>query len=303
MAITRYEKYIVREPLSWNTFPPFTPRLLFDTKNYFPEMNFGIRYTYINEPIHMERPHAHDFDQFLCFMGTPQDMRVFDGEVEIYLGEENAKNIINSTSVVYVPKGMVHCPIIWTRVSQPMMFVNIVLAASYTRSDQHAGYFDRIEITAKVATLAEAGRALGAAVPLPAYLPEGYQVQDIYTEGDSVRVLFSDQPIEKRLINVGDTGETRQQYAFQCKMGLTVRWYAAGSQAVPDIPGEPVKIGKHEGVLADREQHNELRWLLPGTSGKYEIVLASGKKMSRDELMKIAGSFAGKAKAHSNTKR
>jgi hypothetical protein len=34
MAETKYSKYIIREPLAFNTFPPLTPRLLFDSKNF-----------------------------------------------------------------------------------------------------------------------------------------------------------------------------------------------------------------------------------------------------------------------------
>ena len=161
METTKYEKYFIREPLQWNNFPPYAPRLLFDSKNHFPEMNFGIRCTYIDTPIHMERPHAHDFDQFFCFLGTPEDLRVFDGEVEVHLGEEDAVNIVNSTTVVYVPRGMIHCPMIWKRVTKPMMFINIVLAGSYTRSDQHTGYFDRLSLTAKKITSEQAEKVLG----------------------------------------------------------------------------------------------------------------------------------------------
>src|SRR4030042_6556060 len=128
MAEKDYSKYLITEPLAFNIFPPYKPRLLFDTKNHFPEMNFGIRYTYITTPIEMEQPHAHDFDQSFCFMGAPEDMRVFDGEVELYLGEECTKNIITNTTVAFIPKGMIHCPIIWKRVGKPMMFINIVLA-------------------------------------------------------------------------------------------------------------------------------------------------------------------------------
>ena len=253
-------------------------------------MDFGIRYTYINEPIQMERPHAHDFDQFFCFMGTPEDQRVFDGDVELYLGEEETKNIINSASVVYVPKGMVHCPIIWKRVSQPMMFINIVLVSSYTRSDQHEGYFDRLELNAKESTLEEAARFLGVAVPQPDYLPEGYVVQDVYTQDDAVKIYLAENPIEKRIISMGDAGESRQQYTLQCKMGITINWHPEGEDIARAI-GESTDVGKYQGVVIDREQHYQLWWLMPGKSGQYEITLAAGKKMPLDELKKIAQSF------------
>jgi len=293
MAETKYEKYIIREPLAEGLF---TPRLLFDSKNYFPEIDFGIRYTYIKQPVELERPHAHDFDQFLCFMGSPEDMRVFDGEVELYLGEESTRNIINSTSVVYIPSGMVHCPIIWTRVDKPMMFVNIVLTSSYTRSDQRAGFRDSLELTAQKVTSEEASRVLGTPVPRPAYLPEGCKVQEIYVQDDSVRLLISEAEIEKQKRTLGYAVDTPERYHFECRMDMAIKWHPEGKVGGLKTPGESVTINAdNDGILADREQHVELSWLLPPKStpkqpGQYEILLSAGKRTSKDELLKVAKS-------------
>lgn len=297
MAETKYSKYIIKGPLAFNTFPPYTPRLLFDSKNYFPEMNFGIRYTYISQPIDMEHPHAHDFDQFFCFMGTPEDMRVFDGEAELYLGEESTKHIINTTTVVFVPRGLVHCPIKWTRVGKPMMFINIILTPQYTRTIQGTGFSDSLELTAKKVTLKEARRILGVALPLPAYLPEGHKVQEIYVQDNSLRLFISDKALEKRLVTLGDAAGKRQQYWFECKMEVGIRWYPEGQPGGLKIPGEQVTISKGKGVLVDRETHLELWWLLPPRStskqpGQFEIVLSASKSISKDELLKVARSIS-----------
>jgi hypothetical protein len=297
MAGKDYSKYIIREPLAFNTFPPYTPRMLFDSKNHFPEMNFGIRYTYINQPIDMEKPHAHDFDQFFCFMGTPEDMRVFDGEVEVYLGEEGTRNIINSTTVVFVPRGMVHCPFKWVRVDKPMMFINIVLSPQYTRVGQPAGFSNSLEVTAQEVTLEEAARILGTDVPLPAYLPEGYRVQEIYTQDDSLRIFISDKALEKELVNYGDAAGARQKYMFECKIEVGIKWYPEGQPGGLELLGEPVTISESKGVLVDRENNIELCWLLPPKStpekpGQFEIMLSASKSISRDELLKIARSIS-----------
>jgi hypothetical protein len=295
MAVNKYEKYIVREPLGFNIFPPYAPRLLFDSKNHFPEMGFGIRYTYITEPIDMERPHAHDFDQFFCFMGAPEDMRIFDGEVELYLGEESTKNIINTTTVVYVPKGMVHCPIRWTRVGRPMMFVNIVLSPQYTRTVQSAEFHNSLELTARKVSLTEAGRIIGVAVPLPAYLPEKYKIQEVYIQDDLVRLFISDTALSKRQLTLGDAEGTRQKYMFECKMELGIRWHSGGKKDALKLAGDRVAIGEAKGILTDRETHQELWWLLParqvpGQAGQFEIALSISKGFSRDELIRVAGS-------------
>jgi hypothetical protein len=289
METTKYEKYIIREPLADGLF---SPRLLFDTKNYFPDINFGIRYTYIDRPFELESPHAHDYNQFLIFMGTPEDQRVFDGEVEIYLGEEHVKNIINSTTVVHVPAGLIHCPIIWKRVDKPMMFVNVILTPSYTRSDQKTAFRDQLELSAKEATMEEAGRLLGAAVPVPVYLPEGNTLQEIYIDDDTVRLLISDKKIEKTkdTIILDPTVPTRLH--FECFMDIAVKWHPEGFPVELDVPGESIKIGEGKaGVLADQEQHVELHWLLPVQSGQYELVLSTGKRTPMEEILKVADSI------------
>ena len=73
--------------------------------------------------------HKHDFDQIICFIGgNPMDIKDFDAEVELYLGEEKEKYIIDSSSFVYVPRGMMHCPLNIKRVTKPIMFIDVVLA-------------------------------------------------------------------------------------------------------------------------------------------------------------------------------
>src|SRR4030067_3490277 len=51
----------------------------------------------------LKDPHVHeDFTQILCFLGTnPMNVRDFGGaEVEISLGEEGEKHVINSPAIV-----------------------------------------------------------------------------------------------------------------------------------------------------------------------------------------------------------
>jgi hypothetical protein len=298
MAETDYSKYIIREPLAFNIFPPYKPRMLFDSANHFPEMGFGIRYTYIISPIEMERPHAHDFDQFFCFMGTPEDMQVFDGEVELYLGEEETKNIIDSTTVVFVPRGMIHCPIIWKRVSQPMMFINVVLSARYTRTVSREGFYNTLELDARKVSVKESASILGADVPEPTYLPEGYKIQETYLQDNRLRLLISDDKMAKRKITIGDATGSREKYAFESKMEISYRWHPRGKPDGLKEAGVPITIGKGQGILADREINDELIWLLPPQStreqkGQFEIVISASKSLAREELVKTAESIGG----------
>ncbi len=90
----------------------------------------------IAEPFVMPAPlHAHDYDQLLCFVGSnPNNIFDFGAEVEIFLGEEEEKHLINTTSIVYIPKGLLHCPINFKKVDKPITFTHICFSPRYTRS-------------------------------------------------------------------------------------------------------------------------------------------------------------------------
>jgi hypothetical protein len=53
--------------------------------------------------------------------------------VELWLGEEQEKHIIDATSVVHIPKGLIHGPLIYRRVDKPIIFVDAFLAPIYKR--------------------------------------------------------------------------------------------------------------------------------------------------------------------------
>ena len=61
----------------------------------------------------LKEPHYHsDFHQLLCFLGTnPMDVRDFGGAtVEICLGKEQEKHVIDSPAIVSVSPGLPHGP-------------------------------------------------------------------------------------------------------------------------------------------------------------------------------------------------
>jgi hypothetical protein len=74
--------------------------------------------------------HTHSFDEVLAFLGTnrkdPQDLC---GEVELWLEDE--KHILTKSCLVFIPKGMKHCPLIVRKVDRPIFHFLIVLAGKY----------------------------------------------------------------------------------------------------------------------------------------------------------------------------
>lgn len=63
--------------------------------------------------------HTHDFDEVIAFFGTnPQDPHDLCGEIELWMEDE--KHIITRSGMVYVPRGLKHCPLILRRVDRPI---------------------------------------------------------------------------------------------------------------------------------------------------------------------------------------
>lgn len=134
-AKRRHSKYLVPIYTVESDYPPKAQRGIIDLAPFFgDEVNIGFRYTYIfGEPFTFENPHSHDYDQFLIFLGSPENIRDFDAEVDIALGEEGERYPITSNTLVYVPKGLVHTPFYFKRISKPIMFINMFFGSTYLR--------------------------------------------------------------------------------------------------------------------------------------------------------------------------
>jgi hypothetical protein len=83
----------------------------------------------------IEHPHKHEFDQYLCFFGTnEQDLKDFGAHIEISLGEEGEKHIVDSPTVVHVAAGLIHGPVVWVSVDRPILFVDVAATNKYDRA-------------------------------------------------------------------------------------------------------------------------------------------------------------------------
>jgi len=137
MAETKYGKYILREPLGKARHREIeVPVIRIGQEGPvvgWEGAPFSMTMEVVYQPLSMGGDgHTHDQDEILCFIGAnPMDYRDFGAEVYIILGEEKEKHIINTTSFIYVPKGLLHCPLVFTRVDKPIVFADIVFAPVY----------------------------------------------------------------------------------------------------------------------------------------------------------------------------
>jgi hypothetical protein len=134
MSETKYGKYILRQTKPAATISPATPIMLEGLKDW-GGIQHRMEWKYITQPLLMDKePHSHDFDEFLCFLGNdPTNACDFKAEVELSLGKEGEKKVITASSIICVPKGLVHGPLNFSRIDKPIWFVNVYLAPEYVK--------------------------------------------------------------------------------------------------------------------------------------------------------------------------
>lgn len=79
-------------------------------------------------------PHAHDTDEIIGFFGNnPEDPYDLGGEIEIWMQDD--KHILTRTSLIFVPAGMKHCPLILRRVDRPIFHFTTVVSGQYIKDE------------------------------------------------------------------------------------------------------------------------------------------------------------------------
>ena len=68
-------------------------------------------------------PHTHPYPECLVFVGLdPTNIEYLGAEIEIALGEEQEKHTFDKPTVVVVPAGLPHCPVVTKKVDNPKGF-------------------------------------------------------------------------------------------------------------------------------------------------------------------------------------
>jgi hypothetical protein len=80
-----------------------------------------------------EIAHTHDFDEILGFMGSSRDNpKVLNAEIEFWLGDE--KYIITQSCLIFAPRNIPHCPLVFHRIDSPILFFTVGNGTNYTRA-------------------------------------------------------------------------------------------------------------------------------------------------------------------------
>jgi len=141
MASTKYGKYFLKEPwgipVRANTDPNAPTYIGIGQEK--PVEGWDEPLTQVLRPIYrpylmIPKAHQHNCAEILYFIGgNPMDFKDFGAEVELVMGEgsEAETYTITSTTWVYVPKNLPHCPLNFKRVDRPIMFGHIMFAPTY----------------------------------------------------------------------------------------------------------------------------------------------------------------------------
>ncbi len=140
MAESRYGKYIVSElktdrfDAEYNArYAQWATRILW-MDNKIVEGAFQMNCSWYLRPPASPMPegsgHTHDCDEILGFFGSnPDDPHDLGGEIELWLEDE--QHIITRSSLVFIPKGMKHCPLRIRRVDRPIFHFSTVTGGQY----------------------------------------------------------------------------------------------------------------------------------------------------------------------------
>jgi hypothetical protein len=132
MPKTKYGKHLIHGPFM--TIAHYTgTSMLAHSGEYDADVCIGL-HCLADTRYKAEMPHTHDFHELLCFIGgNPKDIKDFGAEIEITLGEEREIHLINSTTVVSIPPGLLHCPLVVKKCdpNRPVVFLEISLTRKW----------------------------------------------------------------------------------------------------------------------------------------------------------------------------
>lgn len=158
MTPSKYDKYIVTELKApeavmarLKDYARIGKRILWVDESVVPgafQMNCS---WYLHSSSRGPEPHVHDVDEIIGFFGNNhQDPYDLGGEIELWLEDE--KFIIDRSAIVFVPAGMVHCPLILRRVDRPIFHFSTVTSGSYTQEQPEGKTYTDTDLSKYIVT-------------------------------------------------------------------------------------------------------------------------------------------------------
>jgi len=133
MTGSKYGKHVIHGP--FKTIGHYTgPSIVAHDGEFGADISIGY-HCLADTRFKAEHPHFHQFHELLCFVGgDPTNIQDFDAEIELAIGEEQEIHVITSPTVVSLPPGLVHCPLIVKRVGKPLVFLEISMVKKWDKT-------------------------------------------------------------------------------------------------------------------------------------------------------------------------
>ncbi len=138
MAKKKYEK-LVFSGFKESMDLPFIakPQAYFRGEHQIPGARVNMGWQLFIKPVQLERePHTHDADEYLIFLGhdTADFFSSFDAQIDLFLGEEMEKYLIDKPTIVFIPSKMVHCPLNFRVLNKPVLFTALLQTPVFTKT-------------------------------------------------------------------------------------------------------------------------------------------------------------------------
>ena len=80
----------------------------------------------------MRHTHTHDFHEMLCFLsGDPKNIKELGAEVSVCLGDEMEKHTFNTPTIISMPPGLKHCPLLVSNITKPVVFLEVSVTKEF----------------------------------------------------------------------------------------------------------------------------------------------------------------------------
>jgi hypothetical protein len=136
MPANKYGKYVIQHPFDYQG--DYGPQVWFTGESDY-KTNFTELFIRVTRDMNMEEyPHKHDFDMWVWVLPLdPDNLDDLGCEVEMDFGMELEKHVVTKTVSFYIPKGVVHGPFIFRKVTKPLLFIHSMMAPKYYKTETY----------------------------------------------------------------------------------------------------------------------------------------------------------------------
>ena len=139
MEKKKYWRQVIRGPFYTEAEPGMTGMSIFAHHDEY-KSGTTLGYHCINTNYEALITHSHDFHELLCFIGgNPENINDLGAEISLCLGDELEEHIITSATVVSIPPGLKHCPLIVKKITRPFVFLEVSTTKGYSQSTGTSG--------------------------------------------------------------------------------------------------------------------------------------------------------------------